>query len=72
VLETLHQHADPGAKIAFWNRLSDRTCTITNPHWQPLTDLATRLHSQDQVFFYKRFVVVQSPVSFASKIVSED
>lgn len=59
VLETLHHHATPNARIALWNRLSDRTCTATTPHWQPLTTLSTRLHQRDQVFFYKRFVVAQ-------------
>ncbi|QQE67229.1 hypothetical protein GFS31_39420 [Leptolyngbya sp. BL0902] len=59
VLETLHHHAAPRAKMAFWNRLSDRICPPNSSHWQTLEDLAHRLHAQDQVFFYKRFVVVQ-------------
>ncbi|MEY3300335.1 MAG: hypothetical protein RLZZ597_3595 [Cyanobacteriota bacterium] len=59
VLDTLHQHAAPGARMAFWNRLSDRTCLPNDPHWQPLADLSTRLHQRDHVFFYKRFVVAQ-------------
>ena len=65
VLNTLHQHAAPRAKMAFWNRLSDRTCAANNPHWQPLVGLAAQLHQRDQVFFYKRFMVVQTPAPLA-------
>lgn len=60
VLDTLSQHAAPQARMVFWNRLSDRRCSAATPHWHPLADLADRLHRQDQVFFYKRFVVAES------------
>ncbi|MFH7241931.1 MAG: DUF3419 family protein [Spirulina sp.] len=64
VLETLHHHAAPKARMAFWNRLSDRTCPPRYSPWQTLADLADRLHRQDQVFFYKRFVIVQKGAAF--------
>lgn len=63
VLEALHQHAAPGAKMAFWNRLSDRTCSPHSPLWKTLVALANRLHHQDHVFFYKRFVVCQCRIA---------
>jgi S-adenosylmethionine-diacylglycerol 3-amino-3-carboxypropyl transferase len=60
VLETLHHHAAPEARMAFWNRLSDRTCSPMSFHWQPLADLSAQIHQGDPVFFYKRFVVVRA------------
>lgn len=60
VLETLHHHAAPEAQMAWWNRLSDRTCSPTSSPWQPLADLSAQIHQGDPVFFYKRFVVVRA------------
>jgi S-adenosylmethionine-diacylglycerol 3-amino-3-carboxypropyl transferase len=59
VLNQLHHHAAPLARLAYWNRLSDRTCPPNSPHWHGLDELATHLHQQDQVFFYQRFVILQ-------------
>ena len=60
ILRQLHRVAAPNARLAFWNRLSDRTCSQTQtPAWKSMVDVAERLHQQDQVFFYKRFVVAQ-------------
>lgn len=59
VLHTLHHHAAPAARLAFWNRLSDRVCPSNSSHWQSLAALSHQFHQRDHVFFYKRFVVAQ-------------
>jgi S-adenosylmethionine-diacylglycerol 3-amino-3-carboxypropyl transferase len=48
----------PGARLAYWNMLADRT----RPHalsgrLRSLESLATALHQRDRAFFYGRFVV---------------
>ncbi|MEB3290114.1 MAG: DUF3419 family protein [Leptolyngbya sp.] len=60
VLETLHHHAAPEARMVFWNRLSDRTCSPTASPWPLLADLSAQIHQCDRVFFYKRIVVVRA------------
>jgi S-adenosylmethionine-diacylglycerol 3-amino-3-carboxypropyl transferase len=48
----------PGARLAYWNMLADRTRPpALADRLRPATELAASLHRQDRAFFYRRFVL---------------
>ncbi len=58
LLETLVRHANPGARLAYWNMLVPRSRPDSMAdQLEPLADLAGSLFFQDKATFYSRFVV---------------
>ena len=61
VLEALHGHAAPGARLLLWNRLALRDTTLApSGLWQPLEPMGQRLHQASQVPFYRRLVLAEA------------
>ncbi len=58
VLDRLVRAARGGARLAYWNMLVPRSrpCRLAE-QLLSLDELAERLHGQDKVFFYRRFVI---------------
>lgn len=64
LLQTLVDHSQPGARLAYWNMLAPRQRPETMAdQLAPLTALARECFSLDKAFFYSTFVVeeVQTP-----------
>jgi S-adenosylmethionine-diacylglycerol 3-amino-3-carboxypropyl transferase len=58
VLGELVRVCRPGARLAYWNLLADRTRPVSLAgRLRPLESLARDLHSRDRAFFYKKLVV---------------
>ena len=55
---TLLQHANAGARFAYWNMLVPRRCGEDFPgHVTALGELSGRLHQRDMAFFYSAFIL---------------
>jgi len=58
LLGRIADHANPGARLAYWNMLVERSRPEEMAdRLQPLPDLAQELHDADRAFFYRAFVV---------------
>jgi len=58
LLDLLVRHANPGARLAYWNMLVPRSRPESMAaRLRPLDDLAGELFLKDKAFFYSRFVV---------------
>jgi len=56
ILEQLIQKGRKGGRLAYWNLLVPRHCSLAGSHQiQPLSDLAHHLYNQDKAFFYSAF-----------------
>jgi S-adenosylmethionine-diacylglycerol 3-amino-3-carboxypropyl transferase len=54
----LLEHAEPGARLAYWNMMVPRTCPLQyRQRINSLDTLASALFKQDRAFFYSRFVI---------------
>src|SRR5262249_9392633 len=61
LLEKLLAHANPGARLAYWNLLVPRSRPeALASRLRPLTELSRELHWQDKAFFYSRLVVEEA------------
>jgi S-adenosylmethionine-diacylglycerol 3-amino-3-carboxypropyl transferase len=58
VLDRLVQVCRPGARLVYWNMLTDRTRPEgLASRLRPLEPLASELHQRDRAFFYRKLVV---------------
>lgn len=58
--EKLIAQANPSARMAYWNMLVPRSCPRhCLDRVSPLLDLADSLHTEDQAWFYQKFVIEQ-------------
>lgn len=55
LFDRIADHANPGARLAYWNMLAPRQSE--NPKITPLPEESGRLFKQDRAFFYSRFLV---------------
>lgn len=54
----LLDRAKPGARLAYWNLMTPRSCPAAENHRvRQLTDLASSLHADDRAWFYQCFHV---------------
>jgi S-adenosylmethionine-diacylglycerol 3-amino-3-carboxypropyl transferase len=54
----LLDRANPGARLVYWNMLAPRACPgFARDRVRPLEGAASRLHAQDQAWFYQSFHV---------------
>jgi S-adenosylmethionine-diacylglycerol 3-amino-3-carboxypropyl transferase len=58
LLDRLVRHANPGARLAYWNMLVPRTRPESMAdRLEPLTELSMELFARDKATFYSRFVI---------------
>jgi len=58
IYELLLNHADPGARFAYWNMLVPRSCPeALKDRVKELPELSSEWFARDKAFFYSRFVV---------------
>jgi S-adenosylmethionine-diacylglycerol 3-amino-3-carboxypropyl transferase len=58
----LLDRANPGARLAYWNLLTPRSCPAAHRgRVRPLTDIAACLQAQDRAWFYQRFQLEEVP-----------
>ncbi|MFK7910509.1 MAG: DUF3419 family protein [Akkermansiaceae bacterium] len=61
ILKNIHQHSNPGARIAYWNMLAPRSRPEKlAAKINSLTDLSETLFKQDKAFFYSAFIVEET------------
>ncbi len=62
LLECVTRHANPGARLAYWNMLAPRSRPPSlADRLRPLREEAQRLFLQDKAFFYSRFIIEEVP-----------
>ena len=58
IYRKLLSHANPSARIAYWNTFVPRRCPLNlRDRVQPLDGLSRELHARDRAFFYSHFQV---------------
>ena len=58
LLHTIIEHANPGARLAYWNMLAPRRRPESLAgQLKPLHELSDRLFAEDKAFFYSAFVI---------------
>jgi S-adenosylmethionine-diacylglycerol 3-amino-3-carboxypropyl transferase len=62
LLRQILAHAEPGARLAYWNMLAPRSRPDSlADQLSPCTEEAEKLFHHDKAFFYSRFVVEEAP-----------